>query len=238
MCYTPPPMTKAKAKTKTKTRASPRLPAEYVGLSVEEQIALLHEQSIRTEKNIDRLVQKVERWECARKNNRTDSDEITSSEVREVLRDSAEKIGYVDRSELLEVWAFEAVWAAKEIGGIPIVDVLRAGRRKYGCRYDLICLSDTKTIVVEFRNTLHSAAVARFAHEQVPLFRRAFPEYARGKGVIGAMVYESAEGKSAEKALEAGLILVRAEGKKELRHIQSAADLASKPARAKKRKKK
>ena len=159
--------------------------------------------------------------------------------IEKILEESGKQIGYIGNREgkLLEERVVDAVWDAKEIGGIPIVDVLpNLKRGNPPCQYDLVCLNGKKTIVAEVKRTLRSDDVVHFARVQVPLFRRAFPEYARGKGVVGAMIYESADGKSAEEALEAGVMLLRAESKHSLRHIQSAADLASKPARAKKRK--
>ena len=222
-CYNPPVMTKRKAKSEAKHRARAEGDEPGFDAGTDE----LRREIAETTKNIKLLLKAGKETDKKLK------------EVGEQIRENGRQIGYIGNREgkLLEERVVDAVWDAKEIGGIPIVDVLpNLKRGNPPCQYDLVCLNGKKTIVAEVKRTLRSDDVVHFARVQVPLFRRAFPEYARGKGVVGAMIYESADGKSAEEALEAGVMLLRAESKNSLRHIQSAADLASKPARAKKRK--
>ena len=94
--------------------------------------------------------------------------------------------------------------------------------------FDIIAENGKVTVVLEVKHQLTLSDVRRFAKKHLPLFSKAFPGLAKNKDVIGAMAYQSVRErkKTVQKALDLGLLLLRAESKKGLRQIKSVADSA------------
>ena len=71
--------------------------------------------------------------------------------------------------------------------------------------------------------------VYTFTGVRLPRFATAFPEVARGKQVIGAMIYRLVddEGKAVAAALDEGLLVLRADGNKKLHQIKSTEEITT-----------
>ena len=130
--------------------------------------------------------------------------------------------------EILEKEVFEALDAAKKIGDIRLVEVVPnlciANRQ-----YDMLGVNGKTSVLVEVKRSLSVDDVQTFVKKQMKDFPRVFPQFANGGDLVGAMVYHSLRNDNAAKeALDAGLILLRAEGKKGLRQIKTP-EAARKP---------
>ena len=126
--------------------------------------------------------------------------------------------------EILEKEVFEALDAAKQIGDIRLVEVVPnlciANRQ-----YDMLGVNGKTSVLVEVKRSLSVDDVQTFVKKQMKDFPRVFPQFANGGDLVGAMVYHSLRNDNAAKeALDAGLILLRAEGKKGLRQITTPED--------------
>ena len=150
--------------------------------------------------------------------------EAQSAKIRE------EWGGYTsDEGEELEDQVYNALDESKQIGDIRLDRVdqkLRNVVDGKSCEYDIVAENGKATVVLEVKHKLTLSDVRRFAKKHLPLFNQAFPNLARGRDVIGAMAYESIRErkKTVQEALDLGLLLLRAEGKKGLRQVKSVAD--------------
>ena len=136
-----------------------------------------------------------------------------------------------DESEEVEDQVYNALDESKQIGDLRFDHVdqkLRNVVDGKSCEYDIVAENGKVTVVLEVKHKLTLSDVRRFAKKHLPLFNKAFPNLARNKDVIGAMAYQSIRErkKTVQEALDLGLLLLRAEGKKGLRQIKSVADSA------------
>ena len=134
-----------------------------------------------------------------------------------------------DESEDVEDQVYNALDESKQIGNIRFDHVdqkLRNVVDGKSCEYDIVAENGKVTVVLEVKHKLTLSDVRRFAKKHLPLFNKAFPNLARNKDVIGAMAYQSIRErkKTVQEALDFGLLLLRAEGKKGLRQIKTVAD--------------
>ena len=134
-----------------------------------------------------------------------------------------------DESEDVEDQVYNALDESKQIGDIRFDHVdqkLRNVVDGKSCEYDIVAENGKVTVVLEVKHKLTLSDVRRFAKKHLPLFNKAFPNLARNKDVIGAMAYQSIRErkKTVQEALDFGLLLLRAEGKKGLRQIKTIAD--------------
>ena len=134
-----------------------------------------------------------------------------------------------DEGEELEDQVYNALDESKQIGDIRLDRVdqkLRNVVDGKSCEYDIVAENGKVTVVLEVKHKLTLSDVRRFAKKHLPLFNQAFPNLARGRDVIGAMAYESIRErkKTVQEALDLGLLLLHAEGKKGLRQVKSVAD--------------
>ena len=134
-----------------------------------------------------------------------------------------------DESEDVEDQVYNALDESKQIGNIRFDHVdqkLRNVVDGKSCEYDIVAENGKVTVVLEVKHKLTLSDVRRFAKKHLPLFNKAFPNLARNKDVIGAMAYQSIRErkKTVQEALDFGLLLLRAEGKKGLRQIKTIAD--------------
>ena len=134
-----------------------------------------------------------------------------------------------DESEEVEDQVYNALDESKQIGDLRFDHVdqkLRNVVDGKSCEYDIVAENGKVTVVLEVKHKLTLSDVRRFAKKRLPLFSKAFPNLARGRDVIGAMAYESIRErkKTVQEALDLGLLLLRAEGKKGLRQIRTVAD--------------
>ena len=134
-----------------------------------------------------------------------------------------------DESEDVEDQVYNALDESKQIGNIRFDHVdqkLRNVVDGKSCEYDIVAENGKVTVVLEVKHKLTLSDVRRFAKKHLPLFSKAFPNLARNKDVIGAMAYQSIRErkKTVQEALDFGLLLLRAEGKKGLRQIKTIAD--------------
>ena len=134
----------------------------------------------------------------------------------------------------------DALVASGDLCGIPLEDVRpNMKSRKHACQFDIVAINGKKIIAVEVKRKLSVKDVYTFTGVRLPRFATAFPEVARGKQVIGAMIYRLVddEGKAVAAALDEGLLVLRADGNKKLHQIKSTEEITTpvkKPA-AKKR---
>ena len=134
-----------------------------------------------------------------------------------------------DESEEVEDQIYNALDESKQIGDLRFDHVdqkLRNVVDGKSCEYDIVAENGKVTVVLEVKHKLTLSDVRRFAKKHLPLFNKAFPNLARNKDVIGAMAYQSIRErkKTVQEALDFGLLLLRAEGKKGLRQIKTVAD--------------
>ena len=110
-----------------------------------------------------------------------------------------------------------------QIGDIRLLKVVPNLHGDYA-QYDALGINGKVSVLVEVKRTLRAKDVKTFVEERLANFPDDFPEFLRGRSLIGAMVYQNLRNDAAaKKALEAGLILLRAEGKKGLRQIKTVA---------------
>ena len=172
------------------------------------------------------------------------ADEAASKARYERMEEQSAKIreewgGYTsDEGEEMEDQVYNALDESKQIGDIRLDRVdqkLRNVVDGESCEYDIVAENGKATVVLEVKHKLTLSDVRRFAKKRLPLFSKAFPNLARGRDVIGAMAYESIRErkKTVQEALDLGLLLLRAEGKKGLRQVKSVADSGRPADRAK-----
>ena len=136
-----------------------------------------------------------------------------------------------NESEEVEDQIYNALDESKQIGDLRFDHVdqnLRGIVDRESCEFDIVAENGKVTVVLEVKHQLTLSDVRRFAKKHLPLFSKAFPGLAKNKDVIGAMAYQSVRErkKTVQEALDLGLLLLRAEGKKGLRQIKSVADSA------------
>ena len=125
--------------------------------------------------------------------------------------------------EKLEDDVVHAVSDAKEICGIVLDDV-KPNLRKHatGLQYDALGVNGKTAVLMEVKRTLHLKDVRDFLDKQMATVTRDYPQYTKGKQLIGAMICQNFHSdKAVAAALSAGLLLLRAEGDKRLRQIKS-----------------
>ena len=134
-----------------------------------------------------------------------------------------------DESEEVEDQIYNALDESKRIGDLRFDHV---NQNICGIvdgephEFDIIAENGKVTVVLEVKHKLTLSDVRRFAKKHLPLFSKAFPGLAKNKDVIGALAYQSVRNrkKTVQEALDFGLLLLRAEGKKGLRQIKTVAD--------------
>ena len=134
-----------------------------------------------------------------------------------------------DESEEVEDQIYNALDESKRIGDLRFDHV---NQNICGIvdgephEFDIIAENGKVTVVLEVKHQLTLSDVRRFAKKHLPLFSKAFPGLAKNKDVIGALAYQSVRErkKTVQEALDLGLLLLRAEGKKGLRQIKTVAD--------------
>ena len=134
-----------------------------------------------------------------------------------------------DESEEVEDQIYNALDESKRIGDLRFDHVNQNicgvvdGKPH---EFDIIAENGKVTVVLEVKHKLTLSDVRRFAKKHLPLFSKAFPGLAKNKDVIGALAYQSVRDrkKTVQEALDFGLLLLRAEGKKGLRQIKTVAD--------------
>ena len=136
-----------------------------------------------------------------------------------------------NESEEVEDQIYNALDESKQIGDLRFDHVdqnLRGSVDRESCEFDIVAENGKVTVVLEVKHQLTLSDVRRFAKKHLPLFSKAFPGLAKNKDVIGAMAYQSVRDrkKTVQEALDFGLLLLRAEGKKGLRQIKTVADSA------------
>ena len=134
-----------------------------------------------------------------------------------------------DESEEVEDQIYNALDESKRIGDLRFDHVnqnLHNVVDGESYEYDIVAENGKVTVVLEVKHKLTLSDVRRFAKKHLPLFSKAFPGLAKNKDVIGALAYQSVRNrkKTVQEALDLGLLLLRAEGKKGLRQIKTVAD--------------
>ena len=134
-----------------------------------------------------------------------------------------------DESEEVEDQIYNALDESKRIGDLRFDHVnqnLHNVVDGESYEYDIVAENGKVTVVLEVKHKLTLSDVRRFAKKHLPLFSKAFPGLAKNKDVIGALAYQSVRDrkKTVQEALDFGLLLLRAEGKKGLRQIKTVAD--------------
>ena len=134
-----------------------------------------------------------------------------------------------DESEEVEDQIYNALDESKQIGDLRFDHVnqnLHNVVDGESYEYDIVAENGKVTVVLEVKHKLTLSDVRRFAKKHLPLFSKAFPGLAKNKDVIGALAYQSVRDrkKTVQEALDFGLLLLRAEGKKGLRQIKTVAD--------------
>ena len=155
------------------------------------------------------------------------------AEVWKITRENGKLIGSYtsDESEMLEQQVAAAIIKKMALGDVRFDEVITNAQvyGKYGDgEFDWVGINGKITIVGETRRALSRGDARLFFKDRVELFKRAFPHYAKGKQVQGALVYQTAKAGAVKEALDLGMIVFRAEGKKTLRPITTPADILPK----------
>ena len=112
--------------------------------------------------------------------------------LREAQERTNQNLGGLGEAEgrELEDDVIDALAEAEDLCGIPLEDVRpNMQSRKHDCQFDAVAINGKKVIVVEVKRKLLVRDVYKFIESRLPRFAEAFPNDARGKEVIGAMVY-------------------------------------------------
>ena len=147
-------------------------------------------------------------------------------ELREAQERTNQNLGGLGEAEgrELEDDVIDALAEAEDLCGIPLEDVRpNMQSRKHDCQFDAVAINGKKVIVVEVKRKLLVRDVYKFIESRLPRFAEAFPNDARGKEVIGAMVYRlvNSNRKAIEVALDKGLLVLRAGDNKKLYQVKN-----------------
>ena len=133
-----------------------------------------------------------------------------------------------EEGEMLEYDVAAAIVRDMALGGVKFDEVITNafvhGKHGEG-EFDWIGINGKITMVGETRRTLNRGDVRRFFADRMELFRRAFPHYAKGRKVQGAMIYQKAKAGAIEEALKLKMKVFRAEDDKTLRPVRTIADI-------------
>ena len=157
-------------------------------------------------------------------NKTLDRAAIDAAEAFRIVKEIGKQWGnYTNTAgEILEKEVFEALDAAKQIGDIRLVEVvpnLCVANRQY----DMLGVNGKTSVLVEVKRSLSHDDVQNFIEKKMEEFPHDFPQHA--DNLKGALVYHTLRNDdAASEALKAGLILMRAEGNKRLRHITTPED--------------
>ena len=148
------------------------------------------------------------------------------------------------RGSLTEVECTAAFSELKELGGYPLSNAYSCGgaysiKHKIEWGRTVIGISDDKAAFpVKIVHSLHPGDVREFA-QRLKTFPKVFPCYAtKGVKVIGVIIFTLAREEKNHKgktenpvklALNAGLLLLQATGKGELKPVTSPAEVATRP---------
>ena len=230
--------------------------------SVEESLRVVTASLANVSRNLDSVSRRIDKMELARERDaaadakwkadraaerkrdaaadakrKADHDKAMA-ECEEMLKNTARQWGWFTNTEggILEDEVYANLNESKQIGDIPLVDVepnLHGAR----AQYDMLGINGKLAVLIEVKRTLSVDDVKEFVGKGMKNFVLDFPNRARDKTLVGAIIYQSLRNDEAAKAaLKAGLILLRAEGKKGLRQIKTLAAARmpkTKPARAK-----
>ena len=146
--------------------------------------------------------------------------------LREAQERTNQNLGGLGEAEgrELEDDVIDALAEAEDLCGIPLEDVRpNMQSRKHDCQFDAVAINGKKVIVVEVKRKLLVRDVYKFIESRLPRFAEAFPNDARGKEVIGAMVYRlvNSNRKAIEVALDKGLLVLRAGDNKKLYQVKN-----------------
>ena len=191
--------------------------------SFEEAMKILAVSGAETRRILDQMVRDSAVWKA--------EQEATLAETNKTLAKFSQKVDSIGEQwgnytntagEILEKEVFEALDAAKKIGDIRLVKVvpnLCIGNKQY----DMLGVNGKTSVLVEVKRSLSHDDVQNFIEKKMEDFPHDFPKYAGN--LKGALVYHTLRNDdAASEALKAGLILLRAEGKKRLRHITTPED--------------
>ncbi|MGI9338472.1 MAG: hypothetical protein ACR2P4_08190 [Gammaproteobacteria bacterium] len=150
----------------------------------------------------------------------------TGKMVKTLTQESGEAAN--NRGFSFERAAFVTLSEMKHLCGHLLEDVIfNLASGKKGYQYDMLGINGKYAIVIEAKTKLSAEGVIRFAAERLPVFAKVLPGFAKGKKVIGAMIYQQTDpgGKAVKEALSRGLLVLCADSAKHLTHIKTPADL-------------
>ena len=154
--------------------------------------------------------------------------ELAEAEVR--LKNTEQQIGALDDGLITEEDVFYAVKKAGMICDIPLDYVEHDVRSPSGDQFDLVGTNGKNIVVMEVKRTLKQEDIVWFAKDRMAVFAQEFSGAIGKKKLLGAMIYRRRiSEKVAAVALDNGLLLAHAKGKKGLRPINSPAEVAPSP---------
>lgn len=156
------------------------------------------------------------------------------AEIRAIQKENGKMIGGLGNAEGMEMEndVADALEAAGEIGGIRLdfiyPDMKIHNRNPLAaCQFDVVAVNGKYAVIVEVKRQLTLKDVRDFACESLPRFAEVFPQIARGKKVIGAMVYRRTHkgGSAVAAALKEGFLVLGVNNNNTLYQIKSAKDI-------------
>ena len=97
-----------------------------------------------------------------------------------------------------------------EIGGMPVEEVVHSLKlAKKGREYDGVLRCPRAVVLLEFKRRLTCEHVRKFMREQLPGFRRDFPDLVAGKTLYGAVAGATLSDATQSLARKNGLFAIR-----------------------------
>ena len=196
-----------------------------IAIGLAETRRVLEENARADERRADEFDLRMKKLDEAREKSNAEFD-LRMKKLDEAQERTNQNLGGLGEAEgrELEDDVIDALAEAEDLCGIPLEDVRpNMQSRKHDCQFDAVAINGKKVIVVEVKRKLLVRDVYKFIESRLPRFAEAFPNDARGKEVIGAMVYRlvNSNRKAIEVALDKGLLVLRAGDNKKLYQVKN-----------------
>ena len=115
-----------------------------------------------------------------------------------------------DEGGMVEYEGVAALRDLPEIGGMPVEEVVHSLKlAKKGREYDGVLRCPRAVVLLEFKRRLTCEHVRKFMREQLPGFRRDFPDLVAGKTLYGAVAGATLSDATRTLARKNGLFAIR-----------------------------
>lgn len=139
---------------------------------------------------------------------------ILLDKIGEKLDRNAELIGGIGNNlgDVAEEYFYTGLQHRKMLDGIRYQEVARNLRGFDETEWDIALKNGTSIALLEVKHKVHPEDVDKFATKKLPVFRKAFPQYAN-YNIYGGVAGMSIPNTSREKAENLGLMVLTQDGK-------------------------